>query len=123
MVDEESNHAQKRRHLLNDLCGLQRLNVPGTFGIEVQTDGVCAEQCCVAGVLKVGDTANLDACHNSPRSAVAGSEEVMRCSPMRNASAPTSSSRSISFLACIPLSTINNRSSGISFANRTDVLT
>src|SRR5262249_42139917 len=96
IIHKHANHCYKGRKFLNDLGCSCRLDVSRTALTEIQANGVGSEQCGVSRILDLSYTADFDARHSNPFRAAAGSEEVNRCSPIRKASAPTSSSKSIS---------------------------
>src|SRR5436309_7305671 len=96
MIDKDANSSHKRWKLLDNLRGSRRFNIPRAVWMEIQTDRICAQQRRVPRVFKLSYAANLDARHSKPRIAVAGSGAVKKCSPMRKASAPAPSRRSIS---------------------------
>src|SRR5687768_3834670 len=121
MVHENADDADKCRKLFDNLRGARCIDAARAARIKVQADGVGSEQNRVAGVFNAGDAADLDPRHDKPRMAAAGSADVSRCSPIRNASAPAPSSSSTSSREWIPLSTTNSRSSGIMRASRTEV--
>src|SRR5262245_20169732 len=123
MVHENSNDSHERRKLFDDGGCFSCVDVTRAARIEIQANGVCAQQHGVACVFEFFDAADFDARHNKPRIAVAGSDDVRKCSPIRNASAPAERSRSTSALPWMPLSTTKRRSSGISFASRVEVCT
>src|SRR5215510_599416 len=98
MIHEHTYNCYKRWELFNDLGRPRRLDISGAALTEIQADGIGAKQSGVPRILEFSNTADFDARHRKPLMAAAGSGEVKRCSPIRKASAPASSSKSISFL-------------------------
>src|SRR5262249_34071432 len=118
MIHKDSNEGYKRWKLFDNLRRFRGINVSWAVRPKVQANRVCSKQHRVACVFEFGNPADLHACHSKPRSVVTASDDVRKCSPMRNASAPASSRRTMSARLWIPLSTTNTRSSGMSFESR-----
>src|SRR3954467_3313368 len=121
MIHEHTHDRDKGRNNFDDFRRARRINASQALFGEVQSDGVGPKQDSVARIVRVGDAANFDACHRSPRSIASGSGDVIKDSPIRNASAPASSSSRISLRPRMPLSTTKSRSSGIFSESRKDV--
>src|SRR5262245_15482038 len=96
MIHKDSDECYKRGELLDDLGSLRCIDVSWAVGIKVQADRVRSQQYRVACVFELRNAADFDACHSNPRRVSAASDDVRKCSPMRNASAPASRRRAIS---------------------------